>query len=419
MAGTERLTGFLRQLRRHPGRTLGGVAAQIGHSIQKPVRRIRRLYIRRVTPVDPHRIAIMTNTCTYTCNPKYIYEEIRRRNLPYDIVWIIDDKRKKKDYPKDVRTVRLYTDACTRAVYGSKIWLDNGIAFSTYFEKKPGQLHLQTMHGSLGIKRLDNAVAARNQRGRSGQQIVRRESTLTDAVFTNSAFEEGVFRQVFWKDTPMLRLGHARTDVLFRTKEEDEGFIREIRERLEKQYGIPADKKIVLYAPTHRRGMKLEDLITDYERLNRAFSERFGGEFVTLIRFHSRTKDIAFRADRIPGVYDVSRYPDIQELMLAADAGITDYSSWIFDYVLTRKPGFLYATDQDNYENKTGLCYPLTETPFPVSADFETLLSQIASFRQEPFEERVEAFLNEKESVDDGHSAERIVDWIVRQAPPA
>ena len=261
MAVTERLSGFLRQLRKHPGRTVRRVSDQIGHSIQKPIRRIRRKYIRRVTPVNPLQIAIMTNTCTYTCNPKYIYEEIRRRNLPYEITWIIDDKRKKKGYPAGTKTVRLYTDACTRAVYGAKVWLDNGIAFSNHFDKKPEQLHLQTMHGSLGIKRLDNAVLARNQRGRSGQLVVRRESENTNAVFTNSAFEEDVFRRVFWKNTPMLRLGHARTDVLF---SRDESLIQRIRIQLETQFHIPTDKKIILYAPTHRRGMKLEDLITDF-----------------------------------------------------------------------------------------------------------------------------------------------------------
>ena len=58
-------------------------------------------------------------------------------------------------------------------------------------------------------------------------------------------------------------------------------------------------------------------------------------------------------------------YSDIQELMVSSDALITDYSSCIYDFMLSRKPGFIYATDADKYNNGRGLYYSLTSTPFP------------------------------------------------------
>ena len=114
-------------------------------------------------------------------------------------------------------------------------------------------------------------------------------------------------------------------------------------------------------------------------------------------------------------VYDVTDYTDIQELMLISDIAITDYSSWIYDFVLTRRPGFLYATDVERYNNITGLCYLLEETPFPVCYNNEMLLDHIRNFDQEDYERKVQAFLDGKESVDDGHSSERLVAEILKQ----
>lgn len=376
--------------------------------------------IMKSSEIVPNKIAIATNTFTYTCNPKYIYEEIIRRRLNYQIIWLVNRKNLKKfDYPENIRLIPLNTVKGLREVYSSKIWIDNGIVFSDYFDKKEGQLHLQTMHGSLGIKRLDNAVLCRNARGKSGQRVVQRESNETDYVITNSQFEEDVFHSVFWKNTDMVRLGHARTDVLFST---DPVRIGQIREELYHRYGIPIHKKLVLYAPTHRTGLTIEDLSIDYQDMALALQKKFGGEFAVMIRMHKRTKNIVLDNEEAEEskeqvLYDVTNYPDIQELMLVTTVGITDYSSWIYDYVLTRRPGFIFATDLERYNTNTGLYYPLEETPFPVCKSHEELIKNIENFDNEQFLKRVEEFLDEKQSVDDGAAAKRIVDWIQTLVP--
>ncbi len=385
-------------------------------------RRIWKIYmgymakrIMKKSEIEPNKIAIATNTFTYTCNPKYIYEEMIRRRLNYKMIWLVNRKDVEKfDYPENIRLVPLNTVKGLREVYSSKIWIDNGIVFSDFFDKKEGQLHIQTMHGSLGIKRLDNAVRCRNARGKSGQRVVQRESNETDYVITNSQFEEDVFRSVFWKNTDMVRLGHARTDILF---EKEPYRIAEIREELLKRYGIPVYKKLVLYAPTHRTGLTIDNLSIDYKDMTEALQKKFGGEFAVMIRMHKRTKNIVLEkkeceepAEQV--LFDVTDYPDIQELMLVTSVGITDYSSWIYDYVLTRRPGFIFATDLERYNINTGLYYPLEETPFPVCQSHEQLIEKIGQFDNDLFLKRVEEFLNDKQSVDDGNSAVRIVDWI-------
>ncbi len=371
--------------------------------------------IMKNTKIQSNKIAIMTNTFTYTCNPKYIYEELIKQKLNYKIVWIVNRKNLKFfDYPDNIRLVNMNSIKGLKEIYSAKLWIDNGIAFSNRFDKKDGQIHIQTMHGSLGIKRLDNAVTCRNERGKDGQRVVYRESNETDYVITNSQFEEDVFHTVFWKNTPMKRLGHARTDVLF---SKDAYQLQEIREDLLYRYGIPIEKKLVLYAPTHRRGLTIEDLSIDYSDMVKELQKKFGGEYIVMIRMHKRTKDIMLDTDfsNEQGeqiLYDVTDYPDIQELMLVTSVGITDYSSWIYDYVLTRKPGFIFATDLERYNNNTGLYYPLEETPFPVCKSHVDLVEQIRHFDNNLYLSKVEDFLDDKEAVDDGHSAERIVEFI-------
>lgn len=369
-------------------------------------------YIKDKVEIVPNKIAFMTNSSTYSCNPKYIYEELVRRQLDYQIVWLVNGKA--FDYPDDVNVFDINSKNGIREVYSSKIWIDNGIAFSDFFDKKEGQIHIQTMHGSLGIKRLDNAVKCRNDQGKLGQQVVYRESYETDYVLTNSKFEEDVFRTVFWKNTPMLRLGHARTDILFKDNTQS---IERIRDSLYKRYGIDVNKKLVLYAPTHRAGLTSKDLINEYTNIIQELSAQFGGEYVILFRMHKMTRNIIVEKkyhDEYGNLllYDVTDYPDIQELMLVTDVAITDYSSWIYDYVLTRRPGFIYATDIERYNNNTGLYYPLEETPFPIASSEVELVERIKKFDYTLYLQRVEQFLLDKESVDDGHCVERIVDWI-------
>ena len=380
------------------------------HYIDAILSYLPRRIVRDLLPIDNKKIVFMTNTFQYTCNPKYICEKLLEENVDCQIVWVTDaNERHRNDYPENVNLVCIHSLRCFFEVYTAQIWIDNGIAFSNFFDKRKKQFHIQTMHGSLGIKRLDNAILSRNSRGYFGRRVVRREQKHTDLVITNSLFEENVFQSVFWKKTFMLRLGHARMDLLFN---QEERTFRYIKQRVYERYGIPSHKRIVLYGPTHRRGLTMRNLDIDFEQLLQALKKKFNQEFVILFRLHNRNEKMASQIKNMESVYNATNYPDIQELMLVSDIAITDYSSWIYDFVVTYKPGFIYATDLDRYNNITGLYYLLEETPFPVSHNNWELLQNIQNFELEQYQERVSKFLAEKESVDDGHASERIVSKI-------
>ena len=48
-------------------------------------------------------------------------------------------------------------------------------------------------------------------------------------------------------------------------------------------------------------------------------------------------------------VRNVTKYPDIQDLYLASDVLITDYSSVMYDFANTRRPMIFYAWDIETY----------------------------------------------------------------------
>ena len=94
-----------------------------------------------------------------------------------------------------------------------------------------------------------------------------------------------------------------------------------------------------------------------------------------------------------PYIKDVSKYSDIQELMLITDVGITDYSSWIFDFLLTGKPAFIYADDIYLYEDERGFYYPLSTTPFPIAQTSDELQRNIIKFDLQKYENKANELL--------------------------
>ena len=99
--------------------------------------------------------------------------------------------------------------------------------------------------------------------------------------------------------------------------------------------------------------------------------------------------------------------------MVAIDFAITDYSSWIYDYVEMKKPGMIYAPDLEQYQNSTGFYYPITTVPFPLATNNSEAAQCIKGFDNEKFISDVDAFLKDKGCVDDGKASERAAEMIL------
>jgi CDP-glycerol glycerophosphotransferase len=95
---------------------------------------------------------------------------------------------------------------------------------------------------------------------------------------------------------------------------------------------------------------------------------------VVLVRGHANTAASASVAG--PGVVDVTTYPDLAELFLAADVPVSDHSAVLFDFVLTDKPVVLLAPDLEEYQaGDRGLYVDLlADAPGPVVSTPERLV---------------------------------------------
>lgn len=113
-----------------------------------------------------------------------------------------------------------------------------------------------------------------------------------------------------------------------------------------------------------------------------------------------------------PLFINATDYPDMQELMAMADVGISDYSSWLCDYVLTKRPAYIYGRDYESYSQTRGFYYPLNTTPFPISIDNDQLENSILNFNAERYKNDCERFLKERGCIEEGNAATRIVDLI-------
>ena len=98
--------------------------------------------------------------------------------------------------------------------------------------------------------------------------------------------------------------------------------------------------------------------------------------------------------------------------MLVVDVGVTDYSSWAYDFILTRKPLFIYATDINDYENERGFYFSLESTPFPLAKNNYELIENVRLFDFEKYTNEVNSFLIEKGCIEDGHASEKIVEKL-------
>lgn len=173
------------------------------------------------------------------------------------------------------------------------------------------------------------------------------------------------------REKVLLRVGYPRNDALVRARGAAE------RPSLAAELGIPADRRILLYAPTFRhQGQRRFTLPFDVER----FAESFGDEYVLLVRAHYLNHVVLPPSVR-GRVIDVSAHHDVTPVLALADALITDYSSVMFDYALLDRPMLFFTHDYEEYVHEgRGTYFDLPErAPGPIVRTEDELHSVLRS----------------------------------------
>ena len=375
----------------------------------------------------------------YADNPKYLSEKLHELDDSAEIVWLLNEKLSHDDLPDYVKAVPAGSKESEKYYFSGKIFINNscfrgvtvlGNGFKAHLKRallrikyikkyvKKGQKVYSTWHGTP-LKLIERDLWEHD-----GNTVL---DFMSDgsALILGNQFTAQKMRYATFGKVPVEVLGSPRNDLLFGAQGEGVDF----REKL----GLPADKKLILFAPTFRNGKKdyvdtniyrsgIDQLnIIDFPKLFETLKNKFGGSWVMVCRFHSVAKQLvdwdALSKQYGGQIINGNAHEDMTEYLACADILLTDASSSIFDFILTERPCFLYFPDLEHYETvERGFYMPIKELPFPLAVEFDELLENIRDFDNDKYIDGINKLKEEMGYREDGHASERILEWIFKDA---
>jgi CDP-glycerol glycerophosphotransferase len=369
----------------------------------------------KVLPVQNRVILFESNLGrNYTGNPRAIYEEMIRHGMDkdYQCIWFFENPSTK--IPGNAKVVKRARWTYLYYMAIARVWVFD-CRQPEFLIKRKGTSYIQTWHGTplkklaLDMEQVDGVVSESIEQY---HEKFKKNTETWDYLISQNHFSTETFRRCFaFEGKPILEIGYPRNDILFRKN------TPEYRTRLKKKYGLPLDKKVILYAPTWRdnefyeqgRYKFVSPLDFDLAR------EKLGEEYIFLVKYHYLVADRIDWSAYEGFVYSFDEKADIARLYLIADMLITDYSSVMFDYSLLRRPMLFFAYDLENYKNNLrGFYFDfLDEAPGPISKDTEQLIEDIQNYDPEEWKEKEDHFHKKYNHADNGKASEQIA-YLIR-----
>lgn len=311
-----------------------------------------------------------------------------------------------------------------RVILNSNAWYDmmaraeflvHNIYFDAWFAIKPGQKYLQTWHGTPlktinrtywnGIGRSQAWINRMDSQAASWTYLISPSPYYSEIVSLESGFTGG-----------LLETGYPRNDQLVPSPR-----ATNTRTNVREGLGIEAEDTVVLYAPTWREGLSTRSWKAEMVQFLDAdeLIENLGSGFKLLIRGHGHNARTASSQQTGNCVIDVTHHENINELYLAADVIVTDYSSVMFDAVVANKPLVFFVPDLKDYNaSRRGVYLDISEiAPGPLLFSQEDLANTLRDLDSEALiasEEYIE-FKKKYAPYEDGNSTKRVVDVVWKQ----
>lgn len=371
------------------------------------IRNISKLFW--IFPVKHNRIAMVSHAGTqYSCNPKYISLYLQKKYPhKFDIIYGLRNPQKwsgQEEHFVKMPSFKFFYYFCT-----AKVIVSNG-GMPTYIPKRKKQYVINTWHGGGAYKTNKTNIEEQNiTKSRLHMNLYK--THCTDLVLSSSeSFTELVIPElVLQYKGEVMPCGMPRNDIIYQGKYE------KLRQKVCASLGIGTDREIILYAPTYRGSIdsmqvqseKIFTMDLDTEQLLYAVKNRFKNNPVLLIRAHHAMNMSSHL--KSADIIDVSDYPDTQELLCSTDILISDYSSTIWDFSLTKKPCFLYCPDIDYYMNDDrGTYTPIETWPGILCRTNEELEQAILNFDEAEYVKKVEKHHADLGSYETGHACEQV-----------
>lgn len=368
-------------------------------------------FLCRLLPLQNKIVATTFSGRKYGDNPQQIIEKVHEKNKNVKLIWLKDTEfsYETPNYVKEVPFRSYWRKAYEIAT--AKIWI-NSHRLEWHIIKRANQTFIETWHGGLGVKKIemDNKSIPLTKITRLA---MKKTNQYADVFISNSLHLNNVYRNAFNYKGPIWEIGYPKNDVLF-SKDKVQASRNHVREH----FSLHSSDNIIVYAPTFRdfcgrNGVDKSIYSFDCSELIKSLETKFSGRWIILIRLHPVIANVAkYIIDKQDNVIDATQYSDSQELILGADAFISDYSSMIFDAAMTNIPCFTYAKDYVEYKNSRGLYYNLEDLPFPLATTNEELMNNIKNFDSDSYHSKWEAFKKQMGLVETDSSAEKIADLV-------
>ena len=362
------------------------------------------LILLRFLPVKKGRlICICWGGKKYNCNPKAITDEILRRAelrsySEFEIWYAFENPCLFAEIiPKPINSVQLGSFEYYKILATSQFIISNVRFAGPYwpFKKKRGQYYIQTMHGGHGIKKIELDV--KDVLSAEYIDLAIEDTRRTDLMMSDSDYWTHVYRTAFDYHGEVLEKGLPRNDIFFKHKKEE------------------SSKKYLIYTPTFRANGRRDVYGFDVDRVISALEKRFGGEWYIWVSSHPNMHDFYKEIYDFshPRMIDMGEYQELQDLLVRADALISDYSSAEMDFSLTKRPQFQLIRDREDYDRGTYI--DPRNLPFPYAENDEELCENINNFDEKQYLVDLDNFNKEiiglKET---GHASEEVVDWMLK-----
>ncbi|HEU5332102.1 MAG TPA: CDP-glycerol glycerophosphotransferase family protein [Actinocrinis sp.] len=336
---------------------------------------------------------------SYSDSPKYIHEALRRSGYKGRVTWSY--AKSTAGFPRDAVLVERGSWKYLRALARAEFWIDNQ-GFPQWIGKRSGTTYVQTWHGTALKKMGANTPQVKAMLAADRKRLAAAVGRF-DHFLVRAEYDIKTLVEAFGLRAEPLRIGYPRNDLLLAPDRDQRGAA--LREKL----GLPADRTLVLYAPTFRATAGVFEPGFDLE----AFAAALGDTHLLLVRAHYlNTVDVPRPAG--DAVRDVSAHPDITELMLVSDVLVTDYSSVMFDYALLDRPMVFFAPDAQDYSKDRGTYFDLADrAPGPITADqdafFDAIRAAAGPATEDHYAEARKAFAHDFGEYETGSAAEQIV----------
>lgn len=359
------------------------------------------------TPPQPNEAFLFEcyNGRSAADSPRAIDDELARTHPDIPRYWSVRDYS--SPVPDGSEALLMFSRAWYEALRDASVLVNNN-NFPYFFRKRAHQFYVQTWHGTP-LKRIGNDVPATSL-SLSYRALMEREAAAWDLLLAQNPFSVDVLPKAFGYVGTVSSLGYPRNDALV-TDTDDRR--RQVRSAL----GFDETDRVVLYAPTWRDNVK--NAAGNYTFVGHvdipSFQQELGPTWKMAVRGHANTLN-AHQDRSLPGVVDVSRHPDINDLMLAADVLVTDYSSVMFDFCVTGKPILLLAPDLSTYRDTTrGFYLDLEEiAPGPIMDTTGELVECLRNLSQvtERYASRYRNFVEAFAPWDDGKASQRVLEQV-------